>query len=555
MAGRAVGNLSRSVHLGIHFSLGGEQAEADPLLQQAFFESGHYSAIASKDDPRCFIVGRTGSGKSALLQRIEERHPDHVIRINPEDLSLPYIADLGVVTYLASLDVHLDPFFIALWKHVILIEIIKHRYKVDSPAAKQNFLVSLRDKIARDRSKLAALDYLEEFEGKFWCETDERVRDITTRFEEQIKNEAGGKIRAATVGEVSGKITSSGTAGEETTRQLVERFQRVVNETQLPRLNKMMTVLNDEILDSSQHYTYIVIDDLDRDWVDVKVLNSLIRCLFRTVVDLKRVQNLKVLVALRTNIFEQLNFGSRTGGQEEKFRSLTLHVRWVRNELEHLLDLRARVAAQHHGLEGMRGVSDMLPKSNKERGNPISFILRHTLMRPRDVLAFINECLALTTGKRRIAWAEINGAELPYSRNRLLALRDEWKPSYPNIDRLFQLFKSAPVTISRDGLLRILGDAALLPADPGFSGARWLTELSAQVWNGLEGDDWIVQYQSMIEFLFHVGFLGCISPGGTAIYSHEQPELVSQASNLAEIEEFCVHPAFRAALDIQEVRD
>ena len=547
---------SGSVRLGIDFNLGGEQAEADPLLQQAFFESGHYSAIDSKDDPRCFIVGRTGSGKSALLQRIEEQHPDHVIRINPEDLSLPYIADLGVVNYLASLDVHLDPFFIALWKHVMLIEIIKHRYNVDSPVAKQNFLAGLRDRISRDRSKMAALEYLEEFEGKFWCETDERVRDITTRFEEQIQNEAGGKILAPAIGELVAKIATSGVAGEETTTQLVERFQRVVNETQLPRLNKMMTVLNDEILDSPQHYTYIVIDDLDRDWVDEKVLNSLIRCLFRTVVDLKRIRNLKVLVALRTNIFEQLNFGARTGGQEEKFRSLTLHVRWVRSDLERLLDTRARVAAERHRMEGVRGISDMLPAANKARGNPISFILRHTLMRPRDVLAFINECLSLAAGKRRVTWAEIAAAERSYSRNRLLALRDEWKSSYPDIDKFLRLFQSSSVNVSREGLTRILDDAALLPGDPEFLGVRWMTELSASIWNSLDGDDWITLYQSMIGFLFHIGFLGCIRSEGTVIYSHDQPEFVDQASNLAEIEKFCVHPAFRAALDIlPEVSD
>jgi hypothetical protein len=103
-----------------------------------------------------------------------------------------------------------------------------------------------------------------------------------------------------------------------------ERFQRIVNKTQLPRLNKMMEVLDEDILDSPQNYTYIVIDDLDRDWVDEKVANDLIRCLFRAVLDMQRIRNLKFLVALRTNIFEELDFGSRTGAQEEKFRALTL---------------------------------------------------------------------------------------------------------------------------------------------------------------------------------------------------------------------------------------
>ena len=99
----------------------------------------------------------------------------------------------------------------------------------------------------------------------------------------------------------------------------VGKVQRLVNETQLPRLNQMIKVLDEDILDSPQNFTYVLIDDLDRDWVDDTVANDLIRCLFRAVVDLKRVRNLKVLVALRTNIFEALDFGHKTGGQKRSF--------------------------------------------------------------------------------------------------------------------------------------------------------------------------------------------------------------------------------------------
>ncbi|MCG2797355.1 MAG: hypothetical protein L6367_02325, partial [Cellulomonas sp.] len=200
-----------------------------------------------------------------------------MIRITPEDLSLPYIADLTVVRYLTDLQVHLDPLFIALWKHVLLIEVIKNRYHVDSPEAKRNFVQNLRSRISRDRSKVAALEYLEEFEGKFWCETDERVRDITTRFESQIEAEAGGKLGLTGVGAVDARGSALEASSVETRVQRAERFQRVVNATQLPRLNQMMNVLDEDILDSSQYYTYVVIDDLDRDWADEQVANSLIR--------------------------------------------------------------------------------------------------------------------------------------------------------------------------------------------------------------------------------------------------------------------------------------
>lgn len=119
------------------FTLGGEQAEADALLDGAFYESDDFLVLSSCEDKRCFVVGRTGSGKSAVLRRLEEINLDHVIRINLEDLSLPYITNLQAIRYLDALEINLDNFWTTLWKHVLLVEIIRHRYKVNSPAAKQ----------------------------------------------------------------------------------------------------------------------------------------------------------------------------------------------------------------------------------------------------------------------------------------------------------------------------------------------------------------------------------------------------------------------------------
>jgi hypothetical protein len=533
------------------FNLGGAQAEADPLLHQAFYESGQYTTLASKDDPRCFIVGRTGSGKSAMLQRIEEDNPEHVIRINPEDLSLPYISDLGVVRFLAEMDVHLDPFFIALWKHVLLVEIIRHRYKVNSPAAKQNLFTSLRDKISRDGSKAAALEYLNDFDGKFWCETDERVRDITKKFEEQVKKEAGGKITVPRAGELSVSNGAARNFGQETKAQQADRFQKIVNDTQLPRLNKMIGVLNDDILDSPQHYTYVVIDDLDRDWVDEQILNALIRCLFRAVLDLKRVRNLKIIVALRTNIFEQLNFGAKSGGQEEKFRAMKMVMRWSQKDLEELVRIRAVSAASSRGLEGITKLQDLLPTANRTRGNAMDYILRRTLMRPRDVISYFNASYALSAGKPKLSWETIHSAERAYSQDRLLALRDEWKPSYPDIDLVFQLFEAAPTRMEAVDFFYRLDDAALLPADMNFSGDAWMNNLSQSIWNGADADPSI--YHPLTKLLYDIGFVGCNRAGrsNSERYFHDDPDYLSRVSVMKEISCYFVHPAFRAGLDIR----
>ncbi|MEU8092921.1 P-loop ATPase, Sll1717 family [Micromonospora chalcea] len=539
----------RNIHGNLN--LGGEIAEADSLLGDAFYESSVYRSIASRGgDAKCFVIGRTGSGKSAALQRIKNDWPDHVIEINPIDLSLPYITDLGVVRHLTALNVHLDSLYNALWKHVLLIEIIKHRYKIDSPDAKQRFIDIIMDKIKRDSKKKAALEYLEEFEGKFWCETDERVRDITNKFESQFKAAAGAKFGVKPV-DFSANLDDTSTASTEERVELVRRFQRVVNETQLPRLNTMMNVLNDEILDSPQNYTYVLIDDLDKDWADDKVKNDLIRNLFQVVFDLKRVANLKVIVALRTNIFETLDFG-RGGGQGEKFRALSMRVRWSPNELESMLDERARVAADRSQIEGISGVKSLLPNYNQTRGKALEFVLDRTLMRPRDAIAFLNEAFMLAGNKSRLSWEDIKDAEASYSRNRLLALRDEWDPTFSGVDRVLNKFRQAPALMTKEESTKYLDNCFELLADYKFDGVQWLTEVSEPFWNGAPEDDWADGYHLIVKLLFDIGFLGVMpDKAKKVVYGYDYPEYADSVANVRHAYGFVIHPAFRPALDVQ----
>src|SRR6266508_4501487 len=98
-------------------------------------------------------------------------------------------------------------------------------------------------------------------------------------------------------------------------------------------------------------------------------------------------------------------------------------------------------------------------------GNPMDYILERTLLRPRDVIAFLNECLIGAAGKSRLNWKDIAAAEGRYSQNRLLGLRDEWKTNYPGIDLAFNLFRGAPAEMSQDDLTPYLDGIALLMVD------------------------------------------------------------------------------------------
>ncbi|MCX4423262.1 P-loop ATPase, Sll1717 family [Streptomyces mirabilis] len=537
---------------GANFNLGAEQAEADKrLLHSAFYESDDYLTISDKDDRRCFIIARTGSGKSAALQQLQEDSRDHVVRVIPEDLSLQYITNLGIMRFLDGLEVTLDPLFIALWKHVLLVELIRHRYKVNTPAAKATFLATLRDKIRRDPGKQAALEYLEEFQNRFWVEADQRVREVTEKFEERINKEAKGKITLPGSADATLGATSGDTFSSEVRTELADRFQRIVNETQMARLNKMVNVLDEDILESRQNFTYVVIDDLDRDWVDEKLANALIRCLFRAVLDLQRVDNLKVIVALRTNIFEHLDFGHRSGGQEEKFRALALRMRWTSTQLQELLSERIRVATSDFDVK-LHSIYDILPRTNSTRGDALEYMLQRTLMRPRDIIAFFNEALASSGRAERLSWDDIRGAEESYSRKRLLALRDEWKTSYPGIYRIFEVFEGVTLPMSVDDFTRKLDDAITQTAgDPAFEGTDWVYALTAKMWTHSEGS-WTDWYGPVVSLLYNIGFIGCKTGSRSEFrFAQDYPDFAERIRNLESITDVTIHPAFQMGLDVR----
>lgn len=313
----------------------------------------------------------------------------------------------------------------------------------------------------------------------------------------------------------------------------------------------MMDVLDEDVLNSSQDYTYIVIDDLDKDWVDVALANELIMALFKTVHDLKRVKNLKVLVALRTNIFEHLDFGSATGGQEEKFRSLVLPMSWTRQQLEGLINERMAVASRHQKADQVT-FAGVLPNANAKRGNALTYLLDRTLMRPRDLIAFVRECLLQSEGKNQISWDAIKQAEVSYSENRLLALRDEWKINYPGIERAFEVFRHASGRMDRAEVQRRLDDCIMLLAEDGFIGSGWLEPLGAAVLTGQEQSSWAVRYGPILRMLYSIGFLGVASQSRKSpTFYLEDPNALKFERQIDAIDSYFVARAYHSSLEVK----
>lgn len=537
-------------------SIGGPMAEKDPLLASAFLDNGTYSAIISPDDHHWFLIGRTGSGKSAALYQLEADKPGKVARINPAELAFRHITNQDAVRTLLSLDVRLEPFFHALWRTLILCQVVRHRYQSPTDDVKRGLFERLRGALRRNPSTAARLAYVDQLEASFWKTTEDQIREQVDTLVKTVKAEAGLNFPALPVS-LSGEAEE--TTISETRAQLRERFQKVVNDQVVFQLASIASNLAEEALESDQNFTYLVIDDLDLTWVEDSLANVLIKCLLQVTLEMQRARHLKILIALRTNIFDQLAVGRQArGGQEEKLRATAMYLGWTRNNLKEMVNLRLAAESKELRIVPVLQLRTILPPSQKGI-SPFNYILNRTLMRPRDVILYLNHCLAqCTPQKPRISWALIRDVEHAYSVDRLSALRDEWNDPYYDIARVFNLFRGRPWAFGVATLEDICDDVALLlkesefgGAQPAFAGSAWLTPLCEPRWApGAYRLTWKERSEPQCELLFHIGFLGFIRrPGQDAEYGQDPAAAFDVVyDSLDDQALFSVHPAFRAAL-------
>ena len=95
-------------------------------------------------------------------------------------------------------------------------------------------------------------------------------------------------------------------------------------------------------------------------------------------------------------------------------------------------------------------ISDIFPAPRKGGGSKaIDYILDRTLLRPRDVLQFSNECFAHSIDKTNITWRSMYSAETNYSEKRLNSMFEEWESLYPALNTTIEVLRGAQSSFSR----------------------------------------------------------------------------------------------------------
>lgn len=419
--------------------VGEAAAEADDkFLFDCFIDNGELDILADCAAPQRIIVGRTGSGKSALLRMLESRE-DHVINLIPEQLALSYLSNSEVVRFFENAGANLDLFYQLLWRHVLVVELLKHKYKITNDIAQRSFLTSLTHIFSRDKTKEQAVKYLREWGENFWNETEYRVKEITGRIEEELRaslgtNGLGEKLEAG----ANQKLSS------EEKMEVINRGARVVSQVQIKALADVIKLLADEIFTDEQECHFIVIDDLDTKWVEDPLKYKLIRALIETVKSFRQIRYVKVIVSLRLDLLQRVIAATRDSGfQSEKYESLYLKLSWQNQRIIELLEKRIAFLVKQRYTSKSIPLDDLFPK----RIGSLSFadyLVQRTFLRPRDAILFVNECISRAAERCQISVQIVHDAEGAYSQKRVDSLQEEWSSIYPHVTDYLYIFSRRP---------------------------------------------------------------------------------------------------------------
>lgn len=422
-----------------NLNIGDLDAETDnDFLDSCFVDKGYLEDLMDVKNPCSIIVGRTGAGKSALLYKISTSVGNYK-KIDPNDISVKFLEHSDIIQFMDKLGVNLDLFYKMLWRHILIIELVRLRYRIRNEEENENFFRGLIERFNRDDIKQKAISYFREWGDKFWLNTDEQLKQITKKLEDETKMSLGFK-------HVGVDVSASGASklSDEQKIDITQRASQVVSSLQIKQLNDMLDMLAEYSFKDPQKHYYLLIDQLDEDWADTNTRCKFIRALIEEVKGFRKIRHIKILVALRKDLIDMVFDKTRGAGfQEEKYESYILQIQWDNDELVDLVQKRVKETFRRVYTKDQVKITDIFPEARKvaHGKTAMEYILERTLLRPRDILQFINETFKVSFDKDKITWTLIHEAEKTYSEKRLRSLKEEWGETYPSFEDTVEILR------------------------------------------------------------------------------------------------------------------
>jgi hypothetical protein len=528
-------------------SIGNMSAELDDeFLFNCFVENGAIDQLIDLNSPKMILAGAAGAGKTAIVRHILATQ-EHAHQIDPLEMGMDYVTNSDVLNFLNRIGADLDLLFQVLWKHVICIELIRLKYKISNENKAKNFVARLFELFRNNERRKSAVDYLAQWEKKFFLGMDRNIKELTTHYEDSITAAAQIDVHAfKTQSDFESKISS------EEKSELVRRFKKVVDTTQLNELGRVIEMLSDADLNDNMDCFYILIDRLDDNWVDQSIRFRLIRALIESLKGFRKIRTLKIIVALRTDVIERVIADNKdVGFQKSKFWDLAVDLRWSKPELRTLVEKRINLLYRKKYTAENVFFENVFPRKGGNRDS-FEYLISRTLLRPRDIILFINDCMAQAAGKSEILAGQIREAEPQFSAKKLRALAEEWLSCFPSLGLLLENCRILEGSASlADVSIEEIQNRVVLPLattdayfkDPLHSSAIALMENPCIA----STRDFI---REMVSVLYRVGAIGIQrAPTASLEYSHTHQSIID-ATTIHDDWAMHVHAMFRAALNL-----
>jgi hypothetical protein len=481
------GKRTQDGHLLEKVDLGDTAAENEvQSLAGYFVPTGDYES--AKRGQLRIVAGRKGSGKSAIFYRIREaywRSKSHlVVDIRPEGYQFTLLKE----AVLAKLTPGLQEYALtALWHYLLLLEMAHRVVFMDSKR-----MVLAHPELGETVKRIEAYHLF----GRGGTETgdfSERLLGVVERLSIGLA-EAGGEFGFA-------KLTE------------------LIYEGPIQALEKDLSAYL-----SSKDQVWILVDNIDKGWpvrratqLDIMVVRCLLEATRKIQHDLERLSvELKSVVFIRDDIYELLLGQTPDRGKKPAKLLLWDDPLAFKRILEKRFELNPELP------KGFDAAWRELFELHVRGEDTFNFILSRTLMRPRDVLRFVQRAIgvALNRGRQKVLADDILHAEVEHSEEMLQELYREMKDAYPDSSEV--LYHS--IGRGHDITAGVLTDILL--------GAGVPEEEFAEV----------------RDLLLWYGFLGVRRPDGEELYTHAVGGDVKRLSVGATSGPYVVHSAFRQAL-------
>lgn len=520
-------------------------------LLNCFIDLGDIGQLRDFSNKKCLLLGRTDAGKTALVTKLQNDEENRVIVIDPEGLAMHHLSNSTLIRNLVELDIDLNTFFKLLWRHEICVEIFTRHLKIVSETDHNKFVEEVRYKFLKKNPKhLKALDYLEQWKDTFWKTSDSYVSKMVTKTEDEL----GASIGVGVSG-IKAKLGAKDRMSKEEIMEIKQKGQSIVDDVQMKDVMGLLEML-DDFIEYHQARYYVIIDRLDERWAGNDIRYKLIKSLIETIRDLNRLDNIKPIATLRYDLLGRVFDISRDSGfQEEKYYPLYLDVKWSKAQLIDLLNERINYQFSHRYAKRTRlTYTDIFP--NVVNGeNIMDYILSRTLMRPRDVIEFVNYCIEVATGDGDgfVTEKTIQTAERSYSRSRLNSLYYEWFADYPGLKSVVKILKKRtsefPIDdIDEETILELCNAYVQNPPETDVDVHDSILSLALEVVEGKRSlHDFL---KNMVFILYRIGIVGLGSEGGEVQWNTSYAPKIDW-DDIDDYDSLCVHPCYQSALNVQ----